>query len=236
MQAVLCTGFFAGTPRHGKPAGPAPRASSPAANVLNDRVLRNLGSLEEQLEDHSFNLHELAVSSASFAPYVPEDAAGRLESLFKVPASPLTRGISEASSKRRYFLGIFLQEGNFNEMTRKKLQAQHARLTNKLILLDQGVDERRVHCAARFGRKPFIDWSLDFADTTHRAEEIGEQFGRVQRSQYLLGKDGVQSFHRLLQSRSRREETHLFIRERGGCLRLEMFSQGKESRRNCRMQ
>ena len=87
----------------------ASRVSLPAANVLNDRVLRNLGSLEEQLEDHSFNLHELAVLSASCGPYVPEDAAGRLESLFKVHASPLTRGISEASSMKR-----LIRSGSFS--------------------------------------------------------------------------------------------------------------------------
>ena len=90
MEVASCTmnWVFDGTPRREEPGGPAPRASSPAANVLNDRVLRKLGSLEEQLEDHSFNLHELAVLSASFGPYVPEDAAGRLEWLFKVHASP----------------------------------------------------------------------------------------------------------------------------------------------------
>ena len=66
----------------------------PAASVLNDRVLGNLGSVEH-VEDHSFNSHELAVLSASLDPCVPE-AAGRLPSIFKVHELPLTRGISES--------------------------------------------------------------------------------------------------------------------------------------------
>jgi len=150
-----------------------------AASVLNDRFLGNLGSVE-QVEDHSFNSHELAVLSASLDPCVPE-AAGRLPSIFKVHELHLTRGISESLVDEAVdTFWEFFQEGNVNGMTHKRLRAQHARLTQKMILVDQGVDERRVPSAARYRRNPFIEWSMDLADTARRVEEIGEQFGRWQ--------------------------------------------------------
>ena len=111
---------FAGTPRSEKPGGPPPRAVFASSQCFERSRSEKSGKRGgEQLEDHSFNLHELAVLSASLGLCVPEDAAGRLESILKVHAPPLTRGISEASSMKRLIL--FFHEGNFDEMTRKKL-------------------------------------------------------------------------------------------------------------------